>query len=175
MPDIDLFASRLNKQIDNYVSWFPDPDACYVDAFSFSWHNLTPYIFPPFSQIPAVLQKVEDDMVRRAILIVPFWPTQMWFPILLESLIDIPIKLPMCSNLLRLVHNNQNHPMNKRKLFLIACVISGNASVIKVFQNQLQKSSPILGDSQLTRNMNNLGDYGYFGVVRNKLIHLNQL
>ena len=33
-PCRDLFASRLNKQLDRYVSWHPDPDAKAVDAFS---------------------------------------------------------------------------------------------------------------------------------------------
>ena len=33
-PSIDLFASRLNKQCSGYVSWRPDPDALFVDAFS---------------------------------------------------------------------------------------------------------------------------------------------
>ena len=37
VPDIDLFASRLNKQIKNYVSWYPDPDALATNAFSFDW------------------------------------------------------------------------------------------------------------------------------------------
>ncbi len=36
-PDIDLFASRSNKQLDNYVSWRPDPYAKFIDAFSESW------------------------------------------------------------------------------------------------------------------------------------------
>ena len=35
-PDIDLFASRLNKQMTKYVSWFPEPEAMTSDAFSFS-------------------------------------------------------------------------------------------------------------------------------------------
>ena len=36
-PHIDLFASRLNNQVQNYVSWFPDPNAQFVDAFSLNW------------------------------------------------------------------------------------------------------------------------------------------
>lgn len=175
MPDIDLFASRLNAQLDNFVSWFPDPEALYVDAFSFSWHELTPYIFPPFSQIPMILQKIEDDMVRKAILIAPFWTTQLWFPKLLHCLVDFPVKLPICSDLLRLVHNGKFHPMNKRKLFLIACIISGDTSLIRDFQSQLPILSSILGESQLTHSMNIHGDCGYFGVIQNKLIHLNHL
>lgn len=34
--DIDLFASRLNKQLATFVSWRPDPEAFRVDAFSIS-------------------------------------------------------------------------------------------------------------------------------------------
>lgn len=64
-PKIDLFASQLNTQIpDNYVSWFPDPNAVEFDAFSLSWNNIIdrdPYIFSPFSQMAKVLQKIEDN------------------------------------------------------------------------------------------------------------------
>ena len=79
-PDLDLFASRLNKQLSKYVSWFPDPEVFATDPFSFSWSNLNPYIFAPFSQISRVLQKIEDDKVRKAIMIVPLWTTQLWYP-----------------------------------------------------------------------------------------------
>lgn len=34
-PDIYHFASRLNKQMDNCLSWFPDPLAITSDAFLF--------------------------------------------------------------------------------------------------------------------------------------------
>ena len=32
-PDVDLFASRINRQLPNYVSWHADPEAKFVDAF----------------------------------------------------------------------------------------------------------------------------------------------
>lgn len=32
-PDIDLFASRLNKQFAKYCSYKPDPGALHIDAF----------------------------------------------------------------------------------------------------------------------------------------------
>ena len=38
-PTIDLFASRLIKQVARYASWKPDPEASYVDAFSISWND----------------------------------------------------------------------------------------------------------------------------------------
>ena len=48
---IDLFASRLNKKCETYVSWKPDPGAKYIDAFSLSWKDLDFYAFPPVSMI----------------------------------------------------------------------------------------------------------------------------
>jgi hypothetical protein len=37
-----LFASRLNKQMTKYVSWFPEPEAMTSDAFSISWSEFNP-------------------------------------------------------------------------------------------------------------------------------------
>ena len=36
MPDINFFASRLNRQLDRFVSWFPDTSAYSYNAFSLS-------------------------------------------------------------------------------------------------------------------------------------------
>ena len=174
-PEVDLFASRLNHQLKNYVSWFPDPEAVATDAFSFSWRNLMPYIFSPFSLIPRILTKIENDQVKFALIIIPLWQTQLWFPKLMESLIKIPIKLPFCRDLLTLPHDHSLHPMNKRKLFLTACVISGDTYLRKVFRQSLPILSQNHGDLQLTSNMSTPGESGVFGVLQGKLIPLHQM
>ena len=55
---IDLFASLLNRQVERYASWHPDPHAAIVDAFSVSWANEYFYAFPSFSLIPKCLEKI---------------------------------------------------------------------------------------------------------------------
>ena len=50
-PTIDLFASRINKKCNIYVSWHRDPDAYTVNAFTKNWSNYSFYAFPPFSMI----------------------------------------------------------------------------------------------------------------------------
>jgi hypothetical protein len=75
--DVDLFASNLNAKLTNYVSRFPDEFSWAVDAFTFKWGNHFYYIFPPFSLLSRILQKVEEDR-SQAILIAPLWPTQTW-------------------------------------------------------------------------------------------------
>ena len=77
-PSIDLFASRLNKQVSRYVSWNPDPGAVAVDAFSMSWSNKHFYAFPPFSCIARCIRKILEDNAS-GVLVVPLWPTQPWW------------------------------------------------------------------------------------------------
>ena len=64
-PDVDLFASRLNKQLDRFVSFKPDSEAIDIDAFSISWTNLKFYAFSPFSCISRCLQKNHNGKSNR--------------------------------------------------------------------------------------------------------------
>ena len=83
LPDIDLFASRLNAKLDQFVSWHPEPGALAVDAFSVSWSNQNFYAFPPFSLLTRVLGKIRND-VALVLLIAPTSSTQPWYPMLLQ-------------------------------------------------------------------------------------------
>jgi hypothetical protein len=67
---LDLFASRLTRQLNRYVSWRPDPGAIHVDAFTMNWTNLNAYAFPPFNLIPAVLHKTRKE--KATVLIAPY-------------------------------------------------------------------------------------------------------
>ena len=72
-PEIDLFASRLNKQHPCYVSWKPDPGASFTDAFTISWSDYYFYAFPPFSIILRCLQKIEQSRPSKAGSCHPLW------------------------------------------------------------------------------------------------------
>ena len=108
--DIDLFASRLNAKLDQFVSWRPGPGALAVDAFSISWSNQKFYAFSPFSLLTRVLAKIRND-VALVLLIAPTWSTQPWYPMLLQLAIAHPVLLPRVDHLLTLPHSNQVHPM----------------------------------------------------------------
>lgn len=79
-PKIDLFASRINKKCNTYVSWHRDPEAHAVNAFTIDWKNLKFYAFPPFSIVLKVLRKIISDEAK-GVVVVPMWPTQPWYPI----------------------------------------------------------------------------------------------
>lgn len=76
--DVDLFATHINAKCNKFVSWFPDPFAFTIDAFTLNWSEFYFYAFPPFILITKVLRKIIDDKTE-GILAVPRWPAQPWF------------------------------------------------------------------------------------------------
>ena len=71
-PEINIFASYLNFQVENYISWFPDPKAIIIDAFSIDWADKDFYVFPPFSLIDTTLARIGDNEAS-GIMILPWW------------------------------------------------------------------------------------------------------
>ena len=122
VPEIDLFASRLNYQLKPYVAWAPDPEAKYIDAFTLDWSNFMFYAFPPFSILGQVLRKIEYDRAK-GILVLPNWQTQAWFPLLRRLLITEPLTLNWHPDLVGLPFQQGQHPPGK-KLQLMACFLS---------------------------------------------------
>lgn len=172
MPDIDLFASRLNNQLDNFVSWFPEPGALYSDAFSISWNCFKPYIFPPFSLIGKVISKLLQDNVEKAILVFPYWTSQPWFPLLLDNMISFPVRLPRHKDLLSLPHNRENHPLDMK---MHAVIVSGRRCCVQEFQDLLLTSSWHLGVVAQGNNMDTRGNIGQFGIIQGVQIYSRPL
>jgi hypothetical protein len=135
----------------------------FTDTFTFSWSDMKPYIFPPFSLIgkvidkilsdkvidkilsdkvidkilsDKVIDKILSDTVIKAIIIVSFWPTQSWFPLLISALVSLPARIPRHTDLLKMPHTGELHPM-KRRLNLVARVISGDICAVKDFRRTL--------------------------------------
>ena len=73
-PQIDLFATRFNNKLPQFVSPVPDSLAVAVDALSFQWEDLDAYAFPPAAILGKVVEKLQDSPCKRIILIAPGWP-----------------------------------------------------------------------------------------------------
>ena len=174
LPDIDLFASRLNFQVPRYVSWFPQHGAFKSDAFSFCWSEFLPYIFAPFNLIGKVLNKIVEDRVDKALLVVPHWPCQTWFPLLLSLLSDFPIRMPRHRDLLVLPHNGQSHPMG-RSLCLVGVIVSGDISRTRGFQKRLSRLSVLHGVQGRRNSIVQHGEPGVFGVFQGAAIQFKRL
>ncbi|XP_028393196.1 uncharacterized protein LOC114517607 [Dendronephthya gigantea] len=127
-PEIDLFASRLNKQFTKYCSYKPDPEATYIDAFSIPWNNLKFYCFPPFSCILKTIRKITQERAT-GILVIPNWPTQPWYPLIAPLLVQPPYICHPSPTLLHLpAAPDELHPLVK-KLELKICFVSSNNSL----------------------------------------------
>ena len=173
-PVIDLFASAINKQTSKYVSWKLDPQAWAIDAFTIQWKNINFYAFPPFSIIPRVLRKLQQDQAT-GIFILPNWPTQAWFPVMLLLLIDHPYRASPHKYLLSLPHAPQEmHPLHK-KLDLLVLHLSGDPLRPLQYQRQLKTSSRTPGDQGRGANMTPSCGGGAHFVLNDKPIPLYQL
>ena len=168
-PTIDLFASKLNKQVVCYASWKPDPEASYLDAFSISWNDHLFYAFPPFSLITQCLQKIELEK-SEGIIIVPMWETQPWYSQLLR--IDVPRTLPQRSDTLQMpIRRGMTHPLIK-KTTLMVYRVSGDPLKHKEFQNELQTSYYNLGYKEHGNSMRRTSSGGLSIVIGNMSVVL---
>ena len=70
---VDLFATRLNRQVGRFVSWRPDPEATAVDAFQFPLIGENPWCFPPEALIPRLLGQITRQRATVT-LVAPQWP-----------------------------------------------------------------------------------------------------
>ena len=148
--DFDLFASRLNNQISSYCSWQADPNSTHVDAFTMNWNGHKFYAFPPFSLLPRCLQKMSQDRAQ-GVLNAPLWPTQTWFPVLLQHLCEQPWILLPRPDLLQQPSRSGPHPLH-RSLHLMVCPVS-DPSAVTTFQRRLPTFSWHLGGQALKNSM----------------------
>ena len=172
-PDIDMFASRLNFQVEQYVSWKPDPGAQFVDAFSLDWSGKYIYAFPPFSLVGRLIQKVRADAADM-ILVAPLWVTQNWFTAVLELLVEDPLILKVKPQTLVIPGLNKAHPL-ENKLHLMVCHISGVHSRAEIYRKSLLKFSWLPGENLLRSNINVTSKSGFFSVVKGKKIYFKLL
>ena len=112
-PTLDLFASRINHKVDRYISWKPDPKALAIDAFSIKWTTEFYYIFPPFSLLGKGTAKIYRDKTK-AMVVIPKWPTQHWYPSLLRKATGSMIITPSAKNLVQPQNPQKVHPMHQK-------------------------------------------------------------
>ena len=167
--DVDLFASRLNFQLPQYISWRPDPYALAADAFRIQWTGLQGYAFPPFALIGRCLQKIRQEG-STVVLIAPVWPSQSWYPWLLEMLASTPALLPVHRNILRDPFNRDHPLLVRQQLQLAAWKVSGIHTHCQVYRRELQILSQQGGGSGQIQPISQVGSSGLAGVVQGTLI-----
>lgn len=174
VPDVDLFASRLNFQFPNYVAYRPDPLAKAVDAFSLSWKNLQFYAFPPFSVIPSMLQKILVDKAR-GVVVLPNWPSQPWYALLMRMMVEIPILVSARNNLLIMPAQPKLKHRLKKSLNLLICKVSGHDTESMDFRSKQPTYYAQAGDQEHIKRMTVSSRNGKYIVVDKKLMKFHLL
>ena len=79
-----VLGDTSSRHVRDCVPWFmspiPEPQALAVDALSQYWQGRPMYMFPPFSLLNKVIQKLRSTQAAEVTLIAPWWPKQLWFP-----------------------------------------------------------------------------------------------
>ena len=165
-PVIDLFATSLNFKLPSYFSPVPDPNAMAVDALSQKWTGMTGYAFPPIPILPLVLKKLREENCV-IILIAPLWPKRSWFSMIMELLVESPLKLPQIPKLL--AQNGLFHK-NPALFNYHAWTLSGRSELREAFL----KRQPIMlenaSEIHQRRSIVQDGQSSVVGVLNNRLI-----
>jgi hypothetical protein len=90
-PEVDLFASRHNRQCQKYGSWRADIKSL-GNAFQLHWGKFIAWVNPPWELIPQVLKKIKEDRAR-ALVCLPHWRAAPWWRTLLEIQTATPVTL----------------------------------------------------------------------------------
>lgn len=149
--NFDLFASRLNNKLPLYASWKPDPGAKLCDSLSFDWASVKGYAFPPFALIGKVLRKVNHDKCSL-VIVVPEWPSQHWFPMLLKMLVDFPVFIPSTDK--GRLHNPKGEKPIKANM--LVCKISGLVNDTQLFLHRQRRLLRLAGGIQHTNSMKSI-------------------
>ena len=170
--EVDLFASAKNYKHKLYISYIPDYGAIAVNAFSILWNYKLHYAFPPFSIIGRVLQKMCEDKAE-IILVAPLFPSQPWFPQILQQISGPSFVLPKTAQILYLPGTKRKHRLTTMRLG--AFKLSGNALLVQEYRKKLQISSCSLGDQQQQNSMGAISKDGCNFVMNKRLIKLTHL
>ena len=87
-PEVDLFATKWNKQCKQYCSWRLDRKSL-GNAFQLQWTQHKYWLNPPWEMINKVLDKAIKEHTR-ALVCLPMWQTAHWWPKLQRIMATTP-------------------------------------------------------------------------------------
>ncbi len=172
MPEVDLFATAVNKQVSRYITWIPDPLALATDALTQDWGQFQlSYLFPPMNLISKCLLKIRDEKAK-AILVTPVWKSRPWYPVLLTMLRDRPLLLPPYRDLVAVPQGHQapRFLTKDSHLRLAAWPVSGDPLTCSKFQKGCPKYYPHHGGKAQKLITPHRGDISVAGVTQNRKI-----
>ena len=167
-PLIDLFVTHLNTKLPLFISPVTDETAAGIDGLSQPWDGIHGLAYPPTPLLPLVLKKLEQSRDTTLTLIAPNWPSQLWYPPLLDLLVQSPRSLGAATMLLK-----QGNTIHARlEVFnLQAWKLSSTGTKRRAFQRTLPAECPEQYGNQPGECTNLNGNYSWIGVISGVSIH----
>ena len=166
--EVDLMASTKSRKAQFFYSWSKaDEQALGLDSLSrdVMWNSWQlPYLFPPFPLIAACLNKIQEQAVKKIVMILPFWPGKPWFSDFLMMAISIK-RLPIRKDLVVDLTSGVPPP-NLQTLKLVVATLSGKNGELE--QHFPLKQGPLwrqVGDKRQRLSMEAPGNSGFIGQV----------
>lgn len=107
--EVDLFASRDTTHCPLWFSLADGSGPLGQDALVHDWPRTLLYAFPPLPLIfPTLLRVLREG--HRLLLVAPFWPGRVWFPLLHRLCCSSPVRLPPRRDLLSQLGGRLLHP-----------------------------------------------------------------
>ena len=148
--NFDLFASHVNAKFPAFCSWYPNPGASHIDAFTLDWNSHRCYAFPPFRLLPRCLSYIRNHRVKDITFLVPYMLGQIWFPDLLQLVVCPPLILP------KVVSQHLTNSVDRARypvpLHLVLARLSTDALERKAFHRMCQDSLHLDGQKNTCRN-----------------------
>ena len=171
--EVDMLASRLTHQLPRFFSWGLDPAAEAINAFNQDWSQFVGYANPSWCLTLSVLAKIRRDKAK-VILVAPVWPTQPWYPMILQLLDDVPCLLPRRDDLM-ISPSQREFIMPSGVPQLATWPLLGNSANQEAFQQKLLGCSRHLGEARPPHLMNPSSKSGTTGVWKGVEIPLEVL
>ena len=97
VPEIDLMATYMSRQVPKFYSALMESQAEGIDALTKNWNLFSlAYVFPPPPMMELILNRIfQCSMNTRFILISPWKPKAQWFPKALALATQSPVRLPL--------------------------------------------------------------------------------
>ncbi|XP_057713573.1 uncharacterized protein LOC130929952 [Corythoichthys intestinalis] len=119
--EVDLFASRESAHCPLWFSLGERSSPLGQDALAHPWPRVLLYAFPPLPLIWLTLRRVSLEG-HSLLLVAPFWPARLWFPLLRSLCVGEPWCLPERRDLLSQLGGQLWHP-DPRRLRLHVCSV----------------------------------------------------
>ncbi|CAC5395599.1 unnamed protein product [Mytilus coruscus] len=174
---IDRFVCIMGKSPDKNILHLDSSSQCF--GLGCSDNSLGEHVRvcvpppPPICLIPRILQYMRQFHCQ-IILIASQWPRRHWYTEILQLLIACPIRLPVMDNLLSQAKMKIFHP-NPEILNLTAWLLSTDVLKQRDFLNQQEHCSQLHGEMVQKRTIPQNLKSLIAGVVRDKLIHIQQI